>query len=241
MGFSFKKIAGPVLAATLPGVGQGIIAGASSILDYKGAKDANAANAKMVEDQIATQRDMANLAWSREMEASNTAYQRATADMRKAGINPMLAYMQGGASTPSAAGAQGASTQMHNVFEGASASARDSLRIRNEARTVAQNLKESDSRIDANEASRDAHRAAARKSNVEADIADAELPFVRDKAEYDRDNIVLDAWLRRLGLIGGTARDAAIAGYGVKRGIRTPKPGPWIERSGGDRFQRTFK
>lgn len=31
---------------------------------------------------------------------SNTAYQRATDDMRKANINPMLAYMQGGASTP---------------------------------------------------------------------------------------------------------------------------------------------
>lgn len=32
---------------------------------------------------------------------SNTAYRRAVKDMRKAGINPMLAYIQGGASTPS--------------------------------------------------------------------------------------------------------------------------------------------
>lgn len=36
---------------------------------------------------------------------SSTAYQRATQDMRKAGINPMLAYMQGGASTPSGSSA----------------------------------------------------------------------------------------------------------------------------------------
>lgn len=45
----------------------------------------------------------ANRKWSEQM--SNTAYQRAMDDMKKAGLNPILAYQQGGASVPSVSAA----------------------------------------------------------------------------------------------------------------------------------------
>lgn len=41
---------------------------------------------------------------------SNTAYQRAVSDMQKAGINPILAFSQGGASSPSGSVASGSSS-----------------------------------------------------------------------------------------------------------------------------------
>lgn len=76
---------------SLGGMGSALIGGA---FQFAGAKAANAAARQQAGQQMKFQERM-----------SSTAYQRSVADMKAAGINPMLAFQQGGASSPSGAAA----------------------------------------------------------------------------------------------------------------------------------------
>jgi len=88
-----------------------IAALAGAAMNAMSTASSNSANAGLSRDQMGFQQDQreaseafsaAEAAKAREYNTSmsNTAFQRGVADMRMAGLNPMLGYSQGGASTP---------------------------------------------------------------------------------------------------------------------------------------------
>lgn len=93
-----------LLSAMAPAALPALAGLAGGILGYQGQKDTNRANLRIARDQMSFQERM-----------SNTSYQRAMADMQAAGLNPILAYSQGGASTPI-----GATAQMVNPYQSSS-------------------------------------------------------------------------------------------------------------------------
>ena len=151
---------------------------ASGVLGYFGQRETNKENKKMAREQMAFQERM-----------SSTAYQRAVADMEAAGINPSLAFSQGGASTPG-----GASSVMGNAVQAGVSSALDIKRAKAEVENLQEqnkNLQEQNKQISSQTELNKANAVAARneamlKLNsahaVEFENAGREIEYNIDKS-----------------------------------------------------------
>jgi hypothetical protein len=134
------------------GVLDSVLSVGSGLLGYASARETNQANKEQSREQMRFQERM-----------SNTAYQRARADLTAAGFNPLLAVSQGGASSPA-----GSMATMQNP----SSSAIQAMQSRAELQKTA-------SDIVLNHALAESARSSARKSNADAKISENAEPRSR--------------------------------------------------------------
>lgn len=181
------------------------------------ARETNAFNERMMDKNIVINRENveAQKRWQEQM--SNTAWQRAVSDMKAAGINPMLAFSKGGASTPSGGLASStgnasgntpsiSSTRMGDSFLQAMSTAMEVGRFKKD-------MQEQDSRISSNKAATLSQLASAKLNTSNAKNVEAQIPATQRATEHG-------SWTRAIGRAGEKISETLNStASGINRGI----------------------
>lgn len=217
-------------------LGAGLAAGG---LSFAGQAMTNAANVRLAHEATQASKEMAREQMAFQERMSNTAYQRGMQDMRAAGLNPMLAFMKGGASTPS--GAMGSPAVAH-VEDSLSKGVSSAMA----AAQLSQDLQQKESQTALNRASADAAGASAQASRstaarndadtlnalVELQAKRAELGTRVERAKYegrgyriDNETLLYDKAVEKLKSGFGVVNSAVdLIRPGIK-GVRLPTGG----------------
>lgn len=153
------------------GPGAGYFQAGASIINQERTNQANAQQASKNRKFQGKEADE-NRAFQERM--SNSAYQRQTEDMKMAGINPMLAFSAGGASTPNGSGVSGAQAHMENNIDSAISTALGVKRLKKD-------LKQADAEIEARKSAAGHSRAMIDKTRAETDLIKKDVPMARLK------------------------------------------------------------
>lgn len=165
-------------------------------LSYMGAQSTNSANRALAAGANATSAAIAdadrrdNLTYFKAQQdfqeiMSNTAYRRAMADMKLAGLNPILAADRGGATTPSGGSRPQTSMPhfdvptMQNALGPAVSSAMQSA-------NAVMGLQKTAADIDQVQAATKLHEADAHRSNMQAGLAAAETATTQQREQLNR-------------------------------------------------------
>lgn len=155
---------------------------------------------------------------------SSTSYQRAVKDMIAAGLNPALAYSQGGASSPG-----GASAQIEDVLSPAVSSAMAARRLSEDVKSmrvnryIQQEIASRQGILLENQQDETRSRTAlnlASAQNTQADtqLKLAQMPAAATAAEFAREHPMLNMWSDKIQeMLGGAVRSyIQLRGQGIQ-------------------------
>jgi len=172
---------------TVIGAGMGLIGDIFSSSQQSSAQEhANQTNQQIAKDQMSFQERM-----------SNTAYQRSMADMRAAGLNPILAYSKGGASTPS--GASTTVDAVDPVISRVASSAQDAAQMYQSVRSQEANIAQTQAQTEVAKAAAVRGLTEAKTATLTQKAIEAELPARMAQSGYDKQFAGFDAWIQRIG------------------------------------------
>lgn len=215
---------------SLPVVGD-LVSSAANVYMQKKANEQN--YGMMLDSQSFNSKEAEkNRAYQTEM--ANTAYQRQSADMQKAGINPMLAIMKsGGAATPSGSSASASSGPAAQAAKiDVSKSIQDSINTGLASKRLKSDIKVADTQATLNEAAEKTQiknaellTASAKEKNANTKILNTTLPEIQSRTDlniksnqFDKDNLHYNKRIQQAketaavienvigGLLGGTAK-----------------------------------
>lgn len=203
-------------------LGTGLSMG-GNILSYMGQKDTNEANIQSAREQMAFQERM-----------SNTAHQREVADLKAAGLNPVLSANEG-AATPS--GAMGVSHNPIPDVQSTIQTAFQAMQMKKDFEVKDANIAATKAAEELTKRQQEATIQSARQKSAEADISEYE----RTKAEQESgfyirhpNYVPVKKSFELINPIFSAARDVAITGRAIK-GLRlenTPfgqRPKGWMK------------